>query len=151
AEERFGLRWREWLTRHLVDRYLTAHAYYRMNARSDIDNPDQRIAEDAKTFTTAALSFFLIAVNSTITLGSFAGILWSITPWLFVAATLYAVFGTATTILLGRRLVGLDVIQLKREADLRYELIQLRANAESVAMVRGEPNENRRIRRRLAA
>jgi putative ATP-binding cassette transporter len=151
VEERFGLRWREWLTRHLVDKYLARHAYYRMNSRSDVDNPDQRIADDANTFTTAALSFFLIAVNSMITLCSFAGILWSITPWLFITATLYAVFGTLTTVLLGRRLVGLDVVQLKREADLRYELIQVRSNAESVALVRGEPHEKRRIGRRLAA
>jgi putative ATP-binding cassette transporter len=149
TEERLGLRWRKWLTRHLVDRYLSCHVFYRMNGRSDIDNPDQRVAEDVKTFTTTALSFFLIAVNSTITLCSFSGILWSITPWLFVAAAGYAVFGSLTTVLLGRQLVKLDVVQLKREADFRYDLIQVRTHAEPIALLRGEPNENRRLRRRL--
>jgi vitamin B12/bleomycin/antimicrobial peptide transport system ATP-binding/permease protein len=151
TEERLGLRWRQWLTRHLVDRYLAGHVFYRMNGRSDIDNPDQRVAEDVKTFTTAALAFLLIAVNSTITLCSFSGILWSITPWLFLAAVGYAVFGSLTTVLLGRQLVKLDVVQLKREADFRYDLIQVRTHAEPIALLRGEPNENRRLRRRLEA
>jgi putative ATP-binding cassette transporter len=149
AEERLGLLWRNSLTRHLVDRYLSHHAYYRLTARKDIDNPDQRIAEDVKTFTVTALSFLLIAVNSTITLCSFSGILWSITPWLFVTAVLYAAFGSYTTIFLGRKLIGLNVRQLQKEADLRYELIQVRTRAEPIALLRGEADENRRIRGRL--
>src|SRR5262245_13597628 len=51
TEERLGLRWRAWLTEYLVDRYLARHAYYRLNGRPDVDNPDQRISEDVRTFT----------------------------------------------------------------------------------------------------
>jgi putative ATP-binding cassette transporter len=149
TEERLGLRWREWLTRHLLGRYLHNHAYYRMNGRSDIDNPDQRIADDVKMFTLMTLSFLLIGVNSTIALCSFAGILWSITPWLFLAAAVYAAFGSLTTVLLGRRLISLDVAQLKKEADLRYELIKVREHAEPIALLRGEQNAIRRLGGRL--
>jgi putative ATP-binding cassette transporter len=151
TEETLGLRWREWLTRHLTDRYLAKHAYYRIKSAASVDNPDQRIAEDTKTFTVNTLSITLILLNSTITLCAFAGVLWSITPWLFLAAVGYALFGSLTTILLGRRLVALDVLQLKKEADLRYELIRVREYAEPIALLRGEGKENQRVRRRLRA
>ncbi|HXG10163.1 MAG TPA: ATP-binding cassette domain-containing protein [Gemmataceae bacterium] len=151
TEERLRLRWREWLTRHLIDRYLSSRAYYRMQARADVDNPDQRITEDVRTFTEHALALLLIITNSTITLVSFCGVLWSITPWLFLAAVGYATLGTCTTIILGRRLVKLDVQQFRKEADLRYDLIQTRVHAEPIALLGGEADENRRLRRRLAA
>jgi ABC-type uncharacterized transport system fused permease/ATPase subunit len=41
------------------------------------------------------------------------------------------------------------VHQFKNEADLRYELIQVRANAESIALLGGESEESRRARRCL--
>src|SRR5437879_4236067 len=106
TEERLGLMWREWLTRHLIGRYLGGRAYYRLNARGDIDNPDQRIAEDVKTFTTNALSLVLILFNSTVQLLAFSGVLWSISPWLLAAAAAYAAVGSLMTVLFGRRLVG---------------------------------------------
>lgn len=149
TEERLSLLWRRGLTEHLTDTYLAARAYYWVGTRGDIDNPDQRIAEDVKTFTSTSLSLLLILVNSTITLCAFSGILWSITPRLFGAAALYAVFGSILAVLVGRRLVGLDIVQLKREANLRYELIRVREHAEAVALLRGEDRERGRILGRL--
>ncbi len=151
SEESLGLRWRDWLTRHIVDRYLSCRAYYRIKDRHDLDNPDQRIAEDVKTFTTHTLSFLLIGVNSTITLCSFAAILWSITPWLFVGAVVYAALGSLTTILVGRKLIRFDSLQLAKEADLRYELIHVRTHAEPVALLGGEAHVRGRIGQRLEA
>jgi putative ATP-binding cassette transporter len=151
TEDRLRLRWRAWLTEYLFDRYLSGRAYYRMKARTDVDNPDQRITEDVRTFTEQTLALLLIFTNSTISLISFAGILWAITPWLFLAAVLYAMFGSLTTVLLGRRLVKFDVQQFKKEADLRYDLMQVRTHAEPVALHGGEAEEERGLRRRLAA
>lgn len=133
TEERLRLCWRQWLTRSLIARYLAGHAYQRLKDRGDIDNPDQRISEDVKTFTEHALALLLIFTNSTIALISFAGVLWSITPWLFLAAILYAAFGSGMTILLGRRLVKFDVHQYRNEANLRHDLIQVRTHAERLA------------------
>src|SRR2546423_711518 len=73
TEERFGLFWRKWLTGHLIDRYLAGNTYYRLTARPDIDNPDQRITEDVKSFTTTTLSFLLILLNPCANLVPFAG------------------------------------------------------------------------------
>lgn len=139
TEERLGLLWRQWLTNHLTERYLSRHAYYHLQSRGDIDNPDQRIAEDIRTFTATTLSFVLVLLNAAITLFAFSGVLWSITPWLFLGAFGYAGLGSLLTIGLGRRLVGLNVLRLKQEADLRFELIRIRENAEPIALLRGEP------------
>ncbi|MFO0930655.1 MAG: SbmA/BacA-like family transporter [Gemmataceae bacterium] len=126
TEERLGLLWRGWLTNHLAERFLTGDARARVEAIGDIDNPDQRIAEDVRTFTAMTLSLLLILCNSSITLFAFCGVLWSITPWLFAAAVGYAAFGSLGTLFLGRPLVPLNIAQLKKEADLRYELIRVR-------------------------
>jgi putative ATP-binding cassette transporter len=150
TEDRLRLWWRTWLTQHLFRRYLAHRAYYRMKGRADVDNPDQRITEDVRTFTEQGLAFLLIFTNSTITLLSFSGVLWSITPWLLLAAVLYTVFGSVMTIFLGRKLVKLDSGQFKREADLRYDLMQVRAQAEPIALLAGERDEDERLRRRLA-
>jgi vitamin B12/bleomycin/antimicrobial peptide transport system ATP-binding/permease protein len=149
TEEKLGLRWRDWLTRHLLDRYLTSRAYHRIKEAGELDNPDQRISEDVKTFTTNTLSIILILVNSTVALVGFAGVLWSITPWLLVGAVGYAVFGTCLTILLGKSLIGLDMQQFKKEADFRYELIRVREHADALALLQGEEREKERMGGRL--
>jgi putative ATP-binding cassette transporter len=79
AELVLGLRWRDWLTRHFLGEYLAGKAYARLNARDEIDNPDQRISEDVKTFTTTTLSFVILVLNSAISVVAFSGVLWSIT------------------------------------------------------------------------
>jgi putative ATP-binding cassette transporter len=148
VQDRLALSWRDWLTGHLINRYLSGHTFDRISASKDIDNPDQRIAEDARTFTTTLLSFVVMITNSAMTTVAFAGVLWSITPLLLVIAVLYASLGSAFTVLLGYRLVGLNNLQLKKEADLRYGLIHVREHAEPPGE-RGEPREGRRIRARL--
>lgn len=150
AEQRLCLWWRGWLTRHLFERYLVRRAYYRMKGRPEIDNPDQRITEDVRTFTENALAMLLIVVNSIIQLAAFAGVLWSITPWLLVAAVLYTLLGSLVTVLLGRKLIKLDSRQFKKEADLRYDLMQVRSQAEPIALLGGEAEEAGRLRRALA-
>lgn len=149
-EERFGLAWRRWLTRHLIVKYLSNQAYRRINASDEVDNPDQRISEDVRNFTSTTLSFSLMLLNSTITAFAFLGVLWSITPWLFFAAIVYPFAGTAVTVLLGRRLVGLNNDQLRKEADLRFDLARVREHSESLAHRGGEREESEKLLDRLA-
>jgi putative ATP-binding cassette transporter len=149
TEERLALLWRRWLSRKMISRYCTHGAFYKLSAFEGVDNPDQRIAEDVRTFTAQSLSFTLIILNSFIGLFSFIGILWNISPTLVVAVFLYAAFGSFSTYYLGRPLVGLNFTQLKREADYRYKLINIRDNAESVAFYGHEKKEEVRARQRL--
>lgn len=138
TEQRMGLWWRDWLTQHFLDRYLCSRAYRRLNGLQDVDNPDQRISEDVKTFTSSSLGFFVLVVSGVLTLVGFLSVLWTITPWLVLTAVLYAAFGTLGTILLGHKLVGLDNQQLRKEADFRYTLVQVRDRALPLAEVGGE-------------
>jgi putative ATP-binding cassette transporter len=130
AEQRLGLLWREWLTCRLIDRYLVHRAYHQLTVNQSIDNPDQRISEDTRTFTTSSLSFLVLLTNGLLTLVAFLGVLWSITPWLVLTAVLYAAAGSLGTILLGRRLVPLNNRQLQKEADFRFALVRLREGAD---------------------
>ncbi|MEM9008942.1 MAG: ABC transporter ATP-binding protein, partial [Cyanobacteria bacterium P01_F01_bin.86] len=63
--DRICLAWRRWLTTDFVTRYFTDRAFYRINQFSpDIDNPDQRIAEDVKNFTQESLTLMLVVIGS---------------------------------------------------------------------------------------
>jgi putative ATP-binding cassette transporter len=142
AEERLGLLWRGWLTHRLVDAYLEHPTVYRLNdrllANGEIANPDQRIADDVRAFTTTTLSFVLLFLNGSFTVVAFAGVMWAISPLLFVVGALYAGVGSLLTILFGHPLVPLNYAQLDREAAFRADLVHLRQNAESVALSRVE-------------
>ena len=133
SEERLRLLWRAWLTGTLIDRYLAKNAFLRLQTNDEVDNPDERITEDVKSYTQTTLAFFLLSLSALITSLTFLGVLWSITPMLVLAAIGYAAVGTAATILLGRPLVHLANLQLKKEANLRYHLIQTRETAETIA------------------
>jgi putative ATP-binding cassette transporter len=144
VQDRLALSWRNGLTRHLIDRYLSGHTFERISAKKDIDNPDQRIAEDVRTFTSTLLSFVVMITNAALTTVAFAGVLWSISPLLLLTAILYAAGGSMFTVLLGYRLVALNNLHLKKEADLRYSLIHVRERGEQY-----EPQEARGIHVRL--
>lgn len=151
VEERLALLWREWMAQHLIKRYFNNRAYYRLRGSESIDNPDQRISEDVRNFTVNSLSFLLMTLNSLVTLVAFIGVLWSISGTLVTTLFLYAVVGTGVSILIGRRLVGLSFHQYQKEADLRYGLVRVRDNAESIAFYRGEKREHLDLINRLSA
>jgi len=143
TEEKLALLWRQWMTHHLLKRYFANRAYYHLRSSDTIDNPDQRIAEDVKNFTTTTLSFLLITLNSFVTLLAFTGVLGSISLTLVVVLILYAVAGTAISIGIGRRLVGIYYHQYEKEGNFRYGMVRVRDNAESIAFYRGEKREHR--------
>lgn len=151
TEERLALLWRHWLTRFLTGLYLDGKTYYRLRERADVANPDQRIADDVRTFTTTTLSLLLIWLNGTFTIVAFSGVLWSISPLLFGVAAGYAALGSGLTLLFGRPLLWLNYNQSDREASLRAELVHLRENAEWIALLRREGRMRERILDRIDA
>ena len=142
VRDKLGLRWRRWLTRRILDRYFNNRAYYELNSDAKIDNPDQRIAEDVGTFTQKSLYFLLVILGSIIQVAAFSGVLWSISKPLVYFLIIYAIVGTfVTAFLFGRVLIGLNFLQLRKEADFRFGLVRIRENAESIALYRGEELE----------
>ena len=149
TEETLGLLWRKWLTRQFVTRYLDRRTYYRLDEVSKIENPDQRIADDVRAFSVTTLSFVLMLLNGTLTVVAFSGVLWSISPLLFMVSVVYAAGGSYLTIAWGRSLIGLNYNQLDKEADFRSALIHVRENAEPVVLAHREGHLRERIMRRL--
>ncbi|KAG2664358.1 hypothetical protein I3760_16G078600 [Carya illinoinensis] len=141
ARDTLALRWRSWMTRYYMERYLKNQTFYKIQSQSIIDNPDQRIVDDLSSFTGTALSFSLILFNAAVDLISFSNILYGIYPPLFVILLVYSIGGTAISVFLGKGLVTLNFLQEKKEADFRYGLVRVRENAESIAFYGGEENE----------
>ena len=157
------IRWRSWLTREVLDRWLADRAYYRV-ALTDpgTDNPDQRIAEDLRQFVDNTLALGLGLMRSVVTLVSFILVLWglsgpatilgiTIPGYMVWVALIYALVGTGLAHLVGRRLIGLNFNQERVEADFRYALVRLRDNAEGIALYGGEDDEKRGLRERFGA
>lgn len=138
CEERLGLLWREWLTRRLANAYVDHCLDHGPDEAEAVGNPDQRITEDVKAFTTTTLSFILMLCNGLFTAFAFSSVLISISPLLFGVAVLYAAAGSAMAVMLGRPLIGLNVRQLDKEADFRSMLVHLREHAEAVTVTQRE-------------
>ena len=150
-QDRLGLSWRRWLTNSFLDNYFSKRAFYHLNSsNAEIDNPDQRIAEDVRSFTHDSLKFCLIFVESILKVIAFSGVLWEISRNLVIFLVIYALVGTIfATGVFGRSLVQLNFEQLKREANFRFGLIRVRENAESIAFYRGEEQESNQVKHRF--
>lgn len=149
CEERLGLVARKWLTERAIEKYVADHTYFRMNVSGALLNPDQRISEDIRALTATTLSFILMLLNATLTVLSFSGVMWSISPTLFLIAVLYAAIGSLLTYFLGRPLIKLNYDQLDKEANFRSRLVHVRENADPIALLGHEDRLRVRLHDRL--
>ena len=149
--DRLSLQWRKWLTHRFVDNYFRNRAYYNLHiSETEIDNPDQRIAEDVRSFTQESLTFLLRLVESVLSTIAFSSVLWGISKPLVFFLVLYALIGTVvTSAVFGKSLVRLNFEQLKKEANLRFSLVRIRENAEAIAFYRGEEQESNQVKHRF--
>jgi len=133
--------------------YFSDRAFYDIQLfQPDIDNPDQRIAEDVKNFTQQSLALLLVVVSSVLQVIAFSGVLWGISKNLVGFLVLYALLGTLVTVVIfGQPLVRLNFEQLKREANFRFSLVRIRENAEAIAFYRGEAQEASQVNNRFMA
>jgi putative ATP-binding cassette transporter len=162
-QQALEMRWRSWLTERLLSGWLEGRAYYRI-ALTDhgTDNPDQRIADDTRLFVQDSLGLGLGLMNAAVTLASFIVVLWglsgpmeilgvSIPGYMVWVALIYSVLGTWLAHLIGRKLIGLNFLRQRVEADFRYALVRFRDNMEGVALHGGEPEERRGLLNRFGA
>ena len=149
---KLSLYWRRWLTFNILERYLNDQDYYKITFYPQVDNPDQRIAEDIKNFTEQSLTFLVIMCDSILQLLGFLGVLWSISRVLMIFLVIYAVGGTIVTVVIfGRILLGINFEQLKREANFRFSLVRVRENAEAIAFYQGQNQELQQIKQQFMA
>jgi len=162
------MRWRSWMTRNYLDRWLSHRTFYKMelsrysaaNAGESPDNPDQRIQEDVHSFTTATISLSMGLLNAVVTLVSFVGILWALSgsfgftlggssytiPGFMVwAAVVYCVVGSVLAHYIGRPLIKLNFMQQRYEANFRHHMVRVREYSESIALDSGEKVERNQL------
>jgi vitamin B12/bleomycin/antimicrobial peptide transport system ATP-binding/permease protein len=151
------LDWRRWLTRRLVDQWMTRARHYRLQfAQGEHDNPDQRIAEDIRIATEAAISLAHSLTYSVLIGLSFFDILLTVSGsaplpgtglavpgYMVVLAFLYAGVGSTLGFFLGRPLVSSTNRLQTVEANLRFSLARAREHSESIALMHGEGSERR--------
>jgi putative ATP-binding cassette transporter len=145
--ERLAIAWRDWMTNRTLNLYTNSRVYYVLD--KDIDNPDQRIAQDVDAFTAYSLRLLVTVLDNTINLISFSVIICTIEPELFLVIVVYAFAGTVISTWIGARLVPLNFELLQSEADFRYSLVRLREHSESIAFYKGEDLEKENLRLRF--
>ncbi|MGG5820646.1 ABC transporter ATP-binding protein/permease [Falsiroseomonas sp. HW251] len=158
TRQEIALRWRRWLVLRLQAAMLVEGRAPGPADAAGADNPDQRIGENTRWATAIAVDLVLGLIYAVVLLVSFAGMLWALsahvalpTPWgamhlpggMLWAALLYAAACAGVTMLVGRRLPGINMARNAAEGDHRYALVRVGENAEAIAMLGGEKDERR--------
>jgi putative ATP-binding cassette transporter len=159
------IRWREHLTSWFLERWIAPSAYCMSEKhRGEIDNPDQRVAEDVRDFVASSLGLSLSLLSAVVTLGTFGGLLWRLSrdwplqvldtpvriPGLMMwVAIVFSLLSMGIAHLVGRRLVTINFDRNRVEADFRYGLVRFRDHVERVALSRGENSERLGARQRF--
>ncbi|GAP36342.1 ABC transporter ATP-binding protein/permease [Piscinibacter sakaiensis] len=159
------LRWRAWLTERLLARWTHASRYYDIERDDLLKNADQRIAEDVRIFTDSSLNLFNSTVGVVSNAGTFTVLLWGLSQtieiplfgstwevhgYLVYICYAYAIGGLLVTHWFGKQLIALTMQRQGVEADYRYLSMQLRENAEQIALYKGGAREHGRLVERFA-
>ncbi len=93
-EDKIRLYSREWLTKFYLDKYLQNNCFYQVNTLSqEIDNPDQRIAEDIRVFCHRSVSLFRQFTLAIFNLVAFGILLWEKSILLVLILVIYSLGG----------------------------------------------------------
>ncbi|SIQ03727.1 ABC transporter ATP-binding protein/permease [Bosea sp. TND4EK4] len=156
------IRWRRHMAESFSAAWLRNANHYRIALAGTSDNPDQRIAEDTRSFVNQTYNYALPLLTQVSTLVSFSIILWSIPVastvpgtditvpgFIFWMALIYSVAATWIAHMIGRTLIPLEFEQERREANFRFSLARLREYSEQIALMRGEATEQRHLSQRF--
>jgi len=156
ARMRLALRWRGWLSRNLLRRWLENRRFYQLSVLRSIDNPEARIAEDGRLSIELLVDIAGGVINTLLLSASFVVVLWqvggslplfgiSIPGYLVIAVVLYTALTSFGMYKLGRPLVYSVENKAAGEGDFRYALTRTRENAETIALIGGELDEQRAL------
>ena len=156
-QELLKLELRRFLTVHLADLWLMRARPYRLVFAGDIGaNPDQRVQEDTRKLAELTAELAAGLVQQLFMLTTFIGVLWSLSStialpfggdlvtipgYMVWCALIYAGIGSLVAFAVGQPLVRLNAERSQKEAELRFALVRLTENAESVGFLHGERDE----------
>ncbi|MEH2284138.1 MAG: ATP-binding cassette domain-containing protein [Nostoc sp.] len=150
VRKKIALDWYQWLNNNILSKYLNSRAYYKINFKSDIDNPDQRLSQEIEPIASNALSFSATLLEKILEMTAFLLVLWSISESVALILVTYTVIGNCIAVYLTQELNKINREELEAKADYTYCLTHLRTHAESVAFFRGEKQESNIIARRFS-
>ena len=147
--KKIALDWYQWLNTQIVEKYFSNRAYYKINFQSDIDNPDQRLAQEIEPIATNAISFSATFLEKSLEMLTFLVVVWSISRQIAIPLMFYTIIGNFIAAYLNQELSKINQAQLQSKADYNYALTHVRTHAESIAFFRGEKEEQNIIQRRF--
>ncbi len=127
-------KWRRWLTKHLLDYWLAEGRYRRLGlAEGEYQNPEFRIAEDARMATDAPIDLATGLLTSSLTAVVFLGVLWTVggdltiewaglavvvPRYLVICVVIYSILISSAMRVIGRNLT--HVIEQKNQAEAEF-------------------------------
>ena len=130
-------KWRAWLTRHLIERWLANDRFLQLHFQKSEDrNPEYRIAEDVRVATDAPVSMAAGVLTALLNAVTFIGILWNVggdlvitvfghamtvPKYLVITVVIYSALLTLAMTVIGRRLV--HVIAGKNAAEAQFRSV----------------------------
>ncbi|QTK82932.1 ABC transporter ATP-binding protein [Agrobacterium tumefaciens] len=158
-------RWRSWLTKLMVSRWIANGRYYQLNLiDGDHQNPEARLSEDLRIATEAPVDFVAGVIAAFVSASTFIVVLWTIggaltlpiggvsitiPGFLVIAAVIYAFITSTSIALIGRNFVRVSEVKNQLEAEFRYTLTRVRENGESIALLGGEEEERSDLDKRF--
>ena len=156
-------RWRSWLTKALIARWLDHGRYYQLNLiGGDHQNPEARMSEDMRIATESPVDFVSGVISAFVSASTFIVVLWTIggaltlpiagtyitiPGFLVVAAVIYATITSGSIAFIARNFVQVSEVKNQVEAEFRYSLTRVRENGESIALLGGEEEERNELDR----
>ncbi|MDF2115209.1 SbmA/BacA-like family transporter [Roseiarcaceae bacterium H3SJ34-1] len=160
TRETLQVRWREWCTRRLLDRWLRRQRFYRLATGSAMPNPEYRISDDVRMATEPLTDFAIGLFTAVLAAATFVSILWSVggsldvtvsgevyrvPAFMVLGAVAYGITVSTLIPIVGHKLSGVAAAKNEAEARFRFEMIRLRENAEGVIMAGGETAARSRL------
>lgn len=147
------IHFRNFLTRKALQAYLAGkgHAYYQLKvteSQNAIDNPDQRIAEDADKISTLGRDIFTSIFSAII-----GSAMWFVVVYQVGSAETMAIFFSCSVLRtaiavggFGSNLVDAQQAVLSTAADFRYGLVRIRDSSEEIALADASQREYTRTK-----
>jgi ABC-type uncharacterized transport system fused permease/ATPase subunit len=154
-------KWRQWLTTHLITRWLTEHRYQRLKFVSgEYQNAEYRISFDARIATDAPVDLAFGLLTSVTTAFVFIHVLWSVggsltlvvlgreltvPAYLVVGVVAYSTAFTAIMIAVGRNLTSVIQAENQAEAELRAAANHIREIGEGTPSAAALPEDHHNL------
>jgi putative ATP-binding cassette transporter len=149
VRKQIALDWYQWLNSQILSKYLSNRAYYKINFKSDVNNPDQQISQELEPLTNNALRFSATFLEKVLEMATFLIILWSLSQFVAIVLVAYTIVGNLIAVYLAQQLNKIKQEELELAADHTYSLTHVRNHAESIAFFQGEDQELNIIQRRF--